>query len=172
MAEVYPTHRSHPGSPRFSARGARVLYADLLAAVAAAVLPWSTTGFVWLLGFWLVSLIPLAPTLDLRAFWRLLASPICLWPWLRYRCAARRLRRTARRAGDSPSDPHHLRFAQPRALGRKTSDEFTVPLCRTPHRQNHQVGNEVAWWKERRVDPIAVANRLWAISRGVAEKTK
>ncbi|WP_456765814.1 DUF968 domain-containing protein [Bradyrhizobium sp. USDA 3650] len=25
----------------------------------------------------------------------------------------------------SPSDPHHLRFAQPRALGRKVSDEFT-----------------------------------------------
>jgi ERF superfamily len=74
--------------------------------------------------------------------------------------------------GRSPSDPHHLRFAQPRALGRKTSDEFTVPLCRTHHRQNHQVGNEVAWWGERRVEPIAVANRLWAISRGVADKAK
>jgi hypothetical protein len=27
----------------------------------------------------------------------------------------------------TPSDPHHLKFAQQRALGRKVSDEFTVP---------------------------------------------
>ena len=32
--------------------------------------------------------------------------------------------------GRQPSDPHHLRFAQPRAIGLKVSDEFTVPLCR------------------------------------------
>ncbi len=32
--------------------------------------------------------------------------------------------------GRSPADAHHLRFTQPRALGRKVSDEFTVPLCR------------------------------------------
>ena len=32
--------------------------------------------------------------------------------------------------GRHPSDPHHLRFAQPSALGVKVSDEFTVPLCR------------------------------------------
>jgi hypothetical protein len=32
--------------------------------------------------------------------------------------------------GRQPSDPHHLRFAQPRALGLKVNDEFTVPLCR------------------------------------------
>src|SRR5260221_469536 len=30
----------------------------------------------------------------------------------------------------TPCDAHHLKFAQPRALGRKVSDEFTVPLCR------------------------------------------
>src|SRR5262245_11407706 len=30
--------------------------------------------------------------------------------------------------GRQPSDPHHLRFAQPRAIGLKVSDEFTVPL--------------------------------------------
>jgi hypothetical protein len=29
----------------------------------------------------------------------------------------------------SPCDAHHLKFDQPRALGRKVSDEFTVPLC-------------------------------------------
>src|SRR5262245_6321446 len=37
--------------------------------------------------------------------------------------------------GRQPSDPHHLRFAQPRAIGLKVSDEFTVPLCRGHHRQ-------------------------------------
>ena len=40
--------------------------------------------------------------------------------------------------GRKPSDPHHLRFAQPRALGRKASDEFTVPLCRIHHRLAHR----------------------------------
>ena len=46
--------------------------------------------------------------------------------------------------GRQPSDPHHLRFAQPRAIGLKVSDEFTVPLCRGHHRQLHQAGNEEA----------------------------
>ena len=59
---------------------ARFLYADLLAVLTAMALPWSTTGFAVLIGIWLVSLIPLFPTLDTRAFLRLLSSPICLWP--------------------------------------------------------------------------------------------
>jgi len=72
--------------------------------------------------------------------------------------------------GRNPSDAHHLRFAQPRAMGRKNSDEFVVPLCRSHHRQNHQVGDEVSWWKRSGIDPIPVANRLWGISRGVVDK--
>src|SRR6185437_14733079 len=56
--------------------------------------------------------------------------------------------------GRHPSDPHHLRFAQARALGLKVSDEFTVPLCRGHHRQLHQTGNEVAWWQERKIDSL------------------
>jgi hypothetical protein len=44
----------------------------------------------------------------------------------------------------SPCDPHHLKFAQPRALGRKVSDEFTVPLCRAHHQDLHRHGNEKA----------------------------
>jgi ERF superfamily len=36
--------------------------------------------------------------------------------------------------GRQPSDAHHLRFAQSRALGRKASDDFTVPLCRGHHK--------------------------------------
>jgi hypothetical protein len=53
--------------------------------------------------------------------------------------------------GRAPSDAHHLRFAQPRALGRKNSDEFAVPLCRVHHSQNHQIGDEVEWWRSSRL---------------------
>jgi DNA recombination protein Rad52 len=67
--------------------------------------------------------------------------------------------------GRQPSDPHHLRFAQPRAMGLKVSDEFTVPLCRGHHRQLHQAGNEEAWWTERNVNALSVAKDLWAQTR-------
>ena len=60
-----------------------------------------------------------------------------------------------------PSDPHYLRFAQPRALGLKVSDEFTVPLCRGHHRQLHQAGNEVAWWQNLHINPLETARALW-----------
>jgi hypothetical protein len=63
--------------------------------------------------------------------------------------------------GRQPSDPHHLRFAQPRALGLKVSDEFTVPLCRGHHRQLHQAGNEVAWWKNHNINALKIAKGLW-----------
>jgi hypothetical protein len=63
--------------------------------------------------------------------------------------------------GRQPSDPHHLRFAQPRAIGLKVSDEFTVPLCRGHHRQVHQAGNEIAWWESLRVKPLEIARGLW-----------
>jgi hypothetical protein len=64
--------------------------------------------------------------------------------------------------GRTPSDAHHLRFAQPRALGRKVSDEFSVPLCRTHHRQLHQTGDEVQWWLDVEIDPLPIARDLWA----------
>jgi hypothetical protein len=63
--------------------------------------------------------------------------------------------------GRTPSDPHHLRFAQYRALGRKVSDEFTVPLCRGHHREVHRCGDEAAWWQNARIDPAAAARSLW-----------
>jgi len=63
-----------------------------------------------------------------------------------------------------PSDPHHLRFAQPRAIGLKVSDEFTVPLCCGHHRQLHQTDNEVAWWKDLRINSLEIA-------RGLREQT-
>jgi len=63
--------------------------------------------------------------------------------------------------GRTPSDAHHLKFAQPRAMSRKVSDEFTVPLCRTHHRQLHDSGNEVAWWIDMDIDPLPIALDLW-----------
>jgi hypothetical protein len=63
--------------------------------------------------------------------------------------------------GRSPCDAHHLRFAQRTALGRKVSDEFTVPLCRGHHRELHRYGDEAAWWTERGVDPTLPARKLW-----------
>lgn len=73
--------------------------------------------------------------------------------------------------GRTPSDAHHLRFAQPRALGRKVSDEFAVPLCRTHHRQLHQGGNEVQWWMDMDIDPLPIARDLWEESRGKVAAT-
>jgi hypothetical protein len=67
--------------------------------------------------------------------------------------------------GRTPSDPHHIRFAEPRALGRKVSDEFTVPLCRTHHRSLHNCGDERAWWNDLQLDPLPIADQLWADTR-------
>src|SRR5262249_35762579 len=67
--------------------------------------------------------------------------------------------------GRKPSDAHHIRFMQPRALGRKTSDEFAVPLCRSHHRAVHRAGDEKAWWKQAGIDPIKVAGKLWKHTR-------
>jgi hypothetical protein len=39
--------------------------------------------------------------------------------------------------GRAPTEAHHIRFAQPRALGRKVSDEYAVPVCRLHHRDLH-----------------------------------
>jgi hypothetical protein len=61
----------------------------------------------------------------------------------------------------SPCDAHHLKFAQPRTLGHKVSDEFTVPLCWEHHRQLHRHGNEVAWWANVQIAPIEAASELW-----------
>ena len=63
--------------------------------------------------------------------------------------------------GRRPADAHHLRFAQCPALGRKVSDEFTVPLCRGHHREIHHCGDEAAWWNKVGIDPTVSARALW-----------
>jgi hypothetical protein len=67
--------------------------------------------------------------------------------------------------GRIPSEAHHIRFAQPRALGRKVSDEYTVPVCRLHHRELHRYGDEASWWAGVGVDPLSTALELWKLSR-------
>jgi hypothetical protein len=67
--------------------------------------------------------------------------------------------------GRNPSDPHHLRFMQPQALGRKVSDEFVAPLCRSHHREVHRSGDERAWWMQIGINPVKVARDLWSSTR-------
>ena len=64
----------------------------------------------------------------------------------------------------SPCDAHHLKFAQPKTLGRKVSDEFTVPMCREHHHELHRHGNEVAWWTNLHIVPLETAKALWQVS--------
>jgi hypothetical protein len=71
--------------------------------------------------------------------------------------------------GRVPSDPHHLTFTQPRALGRRVSDEFMVPVCRVHHRELHRSGDEATWWRRLNIDPIPVALRLWQQTRADGE---
>jgi hypothetical protein len=69
--------------------------------------------------------------------------------------------------GRTPSDPHHIKFAEQRAMGRKVSDRFTVPICRLHHRELHRRGNERKWWEHQEIDPLPVAARLWATTHPV-----
>jgi hypothetical protein len=67
--------------------------------------------------------------------------------------------------GREPCDPHHLRFAQPRGLAQKVSDEFTVPLCRAHHRELHRAGKETDWWSKIGIEPLGFARELWLGTR-------
>ncbi len=69
--------------------------------------------------------------------------------------------------GRRPTQAHHLRHAQPRALGQKVSDHWTVPLCAIHHRDLHDHGNEPAWWKNKDVKPKEVAEKLWQSSQSL-----
>ena len=73
--------------------------------------------------------------------------------------------------GRRPADAHHLRFAQPPTLGRKVSDEFTVPLCRGHHREVHRCGDEAAWWDKTGIDAAIAARALWLKSHPLPSKS-
>jgi Rad52/22 family double-strand break repair protein/Protein of unknown function (DUF968) len=71
--------------------------------------------------------------------------------------------------GRTPAHAHHVRYAQPKGLALKVSDQFTVPLCAIHHRENHTTGDERRWWQERKIDPLAVAQDLWKATTGVKD---
>jgi hypothetical protein len=73
--------------------------------------------------------------------------------------------------GRTPSDPHHLKFAEQRAMGRRVSDRFTVPICRLHHRELHRRGNERAWWQKQAIDPLVIAASLWAKTQAATPMT-
>lgn len=54
-----------------------------------------------------------------------------------------------------PGEAHHLTFAQPRAMGLKTGDQYVVPLCHTCHMElHHSPYSEVNWWALNGIDPM------------------
>jgi hypothetical protein len=71
--------------------------------------------------------------------------------------------------GRQPCEAHHLRYTQPRALGRRVSDEFTVPLCRVHHRELHRQGDERSWWNKLNIDPMPIALRFWQHTQGALQ---
>jgi hypothetical protein len=73
--------------------------------------------------------------------------------------------------GRTPSDSHHIKFAEQRTMGRKVSDRFTVPICRLHHRELHRLGNERAWWQNHGIDPLLVATSLWAKTHAITPTT-
>jgi hypothetical protein len=74
--------------------------------------------------------------------------------------------------GRTPSDAHHIKFAEQTAMGRKVSDKFTVPVCRLHHRELHKRGDERAWWDVHAIDPLAVAARLLSTTRKINPDTE
>jgi DNA recombination protein Rad52 len=74
--------------------------------------------------------------------------------------------------GRRPSHAHHVRYAQPRGLALRVSDEFTVPLCAIHHSDNHATGDDRAWWHARAIDPLAVARELWLTSQDTSNKVR
>jgi hypothetical protein len=65
----------------------------------------------------------------------------------------------------APTEAHNIRFAQPRAVGRKVSDEYAVPVCRLHHRDLRSYGDEASWWAwGRHRSPADRARTLAAIA--------
>jgi len=62
------------------------------------------------------------------------------------------------------ADAHHLTFSEPKALGMKVSDIYTVPLCRTHHSELHAFGSEILWWELQGVSPTEWIYERFGIS--------
>jgi hypothetical protein len=91
-------------------------------------------------------------------------------PGQRDGCAPKPVRERDRNhlvCGRGPSDAHQIKFAEQRAMGRKVSDKFTVPVCRLHHRELHRRGDERAWWQTQGIDPLPIAAAFWVRTHAV-----
>jgi hypothetical protein len=111
---------------------------------------------------------PMPSTVDVQRQPKIDKSVLALSEPKRYR-SKEHLRFVARQpcliCGRMPSQAHHIRYAQSRGLVLKVSDEFTVPLCAIHHTENHATGDERRWWRERNIDPLPLAEKLWRKGR-------
>lgn len=71
-----------------------------------------------------------------------------------------------------PSDPHHLKFLQPRAMALKAGDQWCIPMCRRCHDAVENAGDEIAWWARQGIDPVPLAIELWRVSKRERRKPK
>jgi hypothetical protein len=69
-----------------------------------------------------------------------------------------------------PSTAHHLTIAQPKARGLKAGDQWSLPLCDRCHKELHARGDERAYWADIGIDPISLAESLWANSPAFEEE--
>ena len=67
--------------------------------------------------------------------------------------------------GRTPTEPITFALPSRALLGRKVSDEYTVPVCRLHHRDLHSYGDEASWWAGVSIDPLPIALELWRKSR-------
>jgi len=49
--------------------------------------------------------------------------------------------------------------------GRTSSDKWALPLCHSHHMEQHDAGSEVVFWNFYKLDPFAIAQRLWSAWR-------
>ena len=60
---------------------------------------------------------------------------------------------------------HHLLRADPkRGMGRRSNDEFTIPLCYKHHQELHLNGNENFYLATHNVNGKELAAKLWRSS--------
>lgn len=76
----------------------------------------------------------------------------------------------------SPCDAAHIRMSDwlheksHTGRGQKPDDKWSVPLCHRCHMDQHTRGERV-WWEAQRIDPIAVAIELYAVSPDIEAMT-
>lgn len=70
--------------------------------------------------------------------------------------------------GNPEVQVHHLLRAGGHGMGKKTGDEWTIPLCVTHHDMLHRCGDEIQFFADQGKDYERVkkfAIRLWSESR-------